>query len=156
MHHIVLASQNPICLTKGPHSATFFCRADQVSRPVAGKENTSNPDQTSLCAARPHAGAGASAHVLNHISNKIHKQATQNSHQHPKTHYTTQSKHHEQHAYPYYKRSSNTLHTQQNHIITIQETKLDHHHIQNTQNNKLHSHTHRQSSKVRRRTTHIH
>ena len=127
---------NFTCLIKGPYSAIIFCLAGQVSRPYH-QQITQHP----------------------------HKHATQNSHQHPKAHHITQSNHHKQQAYPYYNGITNkqeglkqlTYITQPD-IITIQaqQTQQTHHHIQDTQNNKLHFHMHRQSSGVRRRTTHIH
>ena len=81
----------------------------------------SNPGPTSMCAARPHAGAGASVHVLNHTATPTQRSTPTQANNRklattPKTHHTTQSKHHEQQAYPYYNGITNKQeeHTQHN------------------------------------------
>ena len=72
---------------------------------LLARDVDSNPGPTSVCVARPHAGAGASAHVLNHTTTPTqHSTPTQaNNKKLATTHHTTQSKHHKQQAYPYYK-----------------------------------------------------
>ena len=102
------ANINFTCLTKGPTVPFNFVLPANFPVQWHGWQSEfyfqreSNPGPTSVCATKPHGGAGASAHVLNHTTSPT-KHTTQDSHLHPKTHHTTQSKHHEQHAYPYYK-----------------------------------------------------
>ena len=90
---------NTTCLIKGSHRDALFL-AGQSSVLWLAKQNLllagdveSNPGPTLVCAARPHAGAGASAHVLNHTTTPTqHSTLTQanNSKLAPKTHHTTQ------------------------------------------------------------------
>ena len=135
---------------------------------------TSSRIQTSVCVARPHAGTGASAHVLNHTTSPT-KHTTPTQANYAKFAPTPKNTPHNpikttratgisilqvniNGITNKQEELKQLVYTTQPDIITIQETKLSvtHHHIQNTQNNKLHSHAQRQSSKVRRRTTHIH
>ena len=53
---------NKTCLIKRSHCDALFCLIGQVSRPMSGKAiSTFGGRRREVCAARPHAGAGASA-----------------------------------------------------------------------------------------------
>ena len=85
------------------------------------RETSSRIRTRHRCATRLHAGAGASAHVLYHTAtptqhstpttqaNNRKLATTPKNTPHPKTHHTTQSKHHEQQAYPYYNVNINSI-----------------------------------------------
>ena len=132
------------CPIKRSHSAPLFCLAGQVSRPVAGKAKCtfagdveSHPSPISVCEARPHTGAGASAHVLNHNTQHPHQQIQ-------KTYTNTQNTPHNPIKTPQatgisilqvningitnkQEELKQLAYTTQQDIITIQETKLPPH-----------------------------